>query len=390
MNEHRRLNTRTVPLYRWGLTRHPSGDFVVDDVFYNALQEFQHDMARRGYYTPFACNHASHGPEHERLPTSALTYGRLTGLVKTEEGIDGEVYFAEGVAAAYDAGLLDSISPSHYTHGFVDPHTGKRYVTGLREVSAVRVRHQKNLPGASTWYHMDEAPQWRSITALEEEMTTPNTAPAQGAAPGAAPVQAPGAAAGAPQQPGAQGAAPTPGQAGQQATAGLEQRFELLSKSYESLQAEQAKSAELLAKLLAKFEPPTATNGEAETPEQKRLRELESLVASQDHKLKLADARVAMQARLPNASVAQITSLAEASLVMKADQLEAIVKPLEEAAKAQGQQAGTTILSEIGAQGGPSGKVTVAQAQAAAQAAGIPVGKDRALWIRQHYPGLNY
>ena len=85
-----------------------------------------------------------------------------------------------------------------------------------------------------------------------------------------------------------------------------------------------------------------------------------------------------------------LEALAEASLVMKPDQLEAIVKPLEEAAKAQGQQAGTTILSEIGAQGGPSGKVTVAQAQAAAQAAGIPVGKDRALWIRQHYPGLNY
>jgi hypothetical protein len=374
MNEHMKANTRRVPLYTWGLTKHPSGDFVVDDAFYAALKEFHIDMSKRGYYSPFAANHESDGPEHESLPASAKTYGRVVDVIKTDRGIDIDLYFAEGYAEAYDKGLLDSFSPTHYTRGFTDPHTGKHYKTGLREVSAVRVRHQKNLPGASPWYQMNaEAPEWRPITALEEHMTTATNTPAT------------------PQQ---QAPPTTQPQQQQQATTQaptLEQRFEALAQANEAMKAESAETKKTLEEILAKLNPPQelTTNGE-ETPDQKRLRELEQKLAQQDRELKLANARAKISARLPGAPAEQITSLSEMALTVKPDALEHVLKPLEEAAKSKltTNPPGITILGEQGSVGGPAGGMTMAKAKEEATAAGIKAGPERLSWIKARYPNL--
>ena len=369
MNEHMKANTRRIQLYTWGPTRHPSGDFLVDDAFYTALAEFHADMSARGYYSPFAINHKSEGPEHQDAPASGLTHGRVVNVLKGAAGIEADVYFAEGFAEAFDKGLLDSFSPTHYTKGFTDPHTGKHYKTGLREVSAVRVRHQKNLPGASPWYQMNaEVPEWHPITALEEHMTivanppqtTPNTAT--------------------PATPGAP-------------TQTLEQRFEALAQANEAIRAESAETKKALAEILAKLtpaEPETTTNSE-ETPDQKRLRELEQRLELQARELKLADARAKITARLPGAPAEQITSLSEMALTVKPEAFEHVLKPLEELAKSKltpTTAPGITILGEQGSVGGPAGGMTMAKAHQEADAAGVARGAARLTWIKTRYPNL--
>src|SRR5690606_16249879 len=154
-------------------TRHPTGDFVVDEPFFQELKHFHEDMRARGYFTPFAIAHKSKGPEHESLTLKerlkdGLTQGRVADLHWTGDRIEADVYFADGVAELWDKGWLDGISPAHYTHGFTDPHTGKTYKTGLREVSAVQVPHLKGLGRPSPWYQLTEegADEWLPITAL--------------------------------------------------------------------------------------------------------------------------------------------------------------------------------------------------------------------------------
>jgi hypothetical protein len=141
------VDRRRIQIFTWGETAHHNGDFDVNRDFYRDLKLFVRDMGERGYYAPIARQHQDDG----------YTYGRVLDVHATEDGIDATVEFAAGMADKFDAGYLDSWSPSFYPE-FEDPHTGRTYRQALRELSFVTVRYLKNLPGASPHYSLSDAP----------------------------------------------------------------------------------------------------------------------------------------------------------------------------------------------------------------------------------------
>lgn len=362
---HRQRNTRRVRLYPWGKTdvgrdqRGNSLDFVVDRQFFTDLQEFHADHAARGYFSPFAFAHkpAVDGPADEAL-IKALTPGWVTELGEDSEGIWGDVYFADGVVELYDKGLLSSISPSHYTN-FKNPHTGKVYRRGLREVSAIGVRHLKDLPIQSGYYQLAEGGGWQAITQLEEaSMTTQQT---QTGGTSAANHET---------------SAPT---------------LEQIKAVFGELIAPVTQSVTQLAERVDKL--PTQTTTTTQLAEQggevDKIKALEGEIADLRKKAAIAEHRAALMARLPGADAALVTSLSETLIVAPA-QAETQIKALEalhgvEAVKSRTQATTTTILGEQGRTGANTGKVALSVAKREAAAAGIKPGQPQLDWSRTKY-----
>lgn len=371
---HRQRNTRRVRLYPWGqveVGRDQRGndlDFVVDRQFSTDLKEFHADHAARGYYTPFAFAHKPDvdGPADERL-LRALTPGWVTALGEDGEGIWGDVYFADGVVELWDKGLLSSISPSHYTN-FKNPHTGKVYRRGLREVSAIGVRHLKDLPVQSGYYQLAEGGDWTAITTLEEaSMTTQQT------------------------QTGGTSAANT---SAANTSAAAQLTIEQIEAVITRHTAPLAQSVTQLTERVDKL-PVQATTTTTQLAEQggegERIKALETELADVKRKAELAEHRATLLARLPGADAALVTSLSEVLLVAPTH-AETQIKALEaihgvEAVKARTttQATTTTILGEQGRTGTSSGKTPLSAAKREAAAAGIKPGQPQLDWAIARY-----
>jgi|AntDeeMinimDraft_6_1070357.scaffolds.fasta_scaffold00404_13 hypothetical protein len=360
---HREANTRRLRLYPWGevaVGKDQQGndlDFTVDREFFADLSEFHADHKARGYFSPFAFAHKPgvDGPTQEAF-VKALTPGLVTDLGEDQEGVWADVYFAAGVAKLYDDGLLSSVSPSHYTN-FKNPHTGKVYKRGLREVSAIGVRHLKDLPTQSGYYQLAEGASWTAITHLEEStMTTPTI----------------------------EIAAP--------AALSSEQIAKLIADGIAAALVPVTKTVTALGEqidALPKVALPTVTTlGEvAETAEQKQIKELKGQVADLDRKAKLAEHRAALMGRLPGADAALVTSLSE-TLLVAPTHAETQIKAFElvhgaEAIKARGET--ITILGEQGRQGGAQPKIPLTRAKAEAAAAGKKPGQEQLDWSIAKY-----
>ena len=368
---HRQRNTRRVRLYPWGqvqMGRDQRGndlDFVVDRQFYTDLKEFHADHAARGYYPPFAFAHKPDvdGPADERL-LRALTPGWVTALGEDGEGIWSDVYFADGIVELYDKGLLSSISPSHYTN-FKNPHTGKVYRRGLREVSAIGVRHLKDLPVQSGYYQLAEGGDWTAITTLEEaSMTTQQT------------------------QTGGTSAADTTTTTTASLT--IEQIEAVITRHTAPLAQSVTQLAERVDKLPAQATTTTTTQL-SEQGESKRIKALETELAEVKRKGQLAEHRATLMARLPGADAALVTSLSEVLLVAPTH-AETQIKALEaihgvEAVKARTttQATTTTILGEQGRTGTSSGKTPLSAAKREAAAAGVKPGQPQLDWAISRY-----
>jgi hypothetical protein len=374
--QHREQNTRRVRLYPWGSVLVGSGkdghnrDFTVDRQFYTQLQEFHRDHAARGYYPPFAFAHnpATDGPAPLDV-LKALTPGLVTALHEDEQGISADIYMADGVAKLWDGGLLSSISPSHYTN-FKNPHTGKVYPRGLREVSAIGVRHLKDLPTQSGYYQLAEDGGWQPISHLEESPMT--TAPK-------IEIEAP--------------AALTADQISKLITDGIKAGLEPITATVTAL-GEQVEAI----KIKPADQTTTQLGEQGETPEAKRVRELEAQVTKLTRDAAIAQSKASLMVRLPGADQPLVTSLAETLLVAPAA-AEIQIKALEglhgvEALKARAAagQTTTTILGEQGANGNGNGKVPLSRAKAEAAAAGKKPGQDQLTWAVGKYgqQGLDY
>lgn len=376
---HREANTRRLRLYPKGevkVGRDAKGnslDFKVDHAFYLDLKEFHEDHKAAGYLSPFAFAHEpiSNGPMSpaEQALLKALTPGLVTELGEDEEGIWGDVYFADGVAKLFDAGLLSSVSPSHYTN-FKNPHTGKVYRRGLREVSAIGVRHLKDLPTQSGYYQLAEGASWTAITQLEESSMT--TAPK-------IEIEAP--------------AALTSEQIAKLIADGIKASLEPITATVTAL-GEQVEAI----KVKPADQTTTQLGEQGETPEAKRVRELEGEIAKLKRSNALAEHKATLMARLPGADQPLVTSLAE-TLIAAPASAEVQIKALEalhgvEAVKARAAQTTTTILGEQGVQGNGAGggKVPLSRAKAEAAAAGKAPGQDQLTWAVGKYgqTGLDY
>lgn len=369
---HRQRNTRRVRLYPWGRTdvgRDQFGnslDFTVDRQFYTDLREFFDDHANKPkpYYPPFAFAHKPDvdGPADERL-LKALTPGWVTALGEDGEGIWGDVYFADGIVDLWDKGLLSSISPSHYTN-FKNPHTGKVYRRGLREVSAIGVRHLKDLPVQSGYYQLAEGGDWTAITTLEEaSMTTQQT------------------------QTGGTSAADTTTTT---ASLTIEQVEAVITRHTAPLAQSVTQLTERVDKLPVQATTTTTTQL-SEQGENERIKALETELAEVKRKASLAEHRASLMARLPGADAALVTSLSEVLLVAPTH-AETQIKALEaihgvEAVKARTttQATTTTILGEQGRTGTSSGKTPLSAAKREAAAAGVKPGQPQLDWARSKY-----
>ncbi len=372
---HVEANSRWLPIYAWNKwVAHPSapnGGFTVNKEFYNGLVEFMED--HRGiYYTPLTANHDHEGKEPERegqVPNSAKNFGRVITLRETQKGIDAYTYFARGVAQDYDDGYIDSISPTHY-NAFHSNKTGKRYTTGLKEVSIVRVRHQKGLQGASPWYRLEEQEQSAvALTEIEEiiDMSDKNT------------------------QTGAQTAALT--------TESVTQ----LIKDQVKVQLTEglAPITTQLSEISEKLKPVgtgTVENKEAD-PTATQLNALERKVA-------LYEARDRVRSAVPTLDDATVTSLSEA-VMASPKSFDAIVAPHKELATLKATQAaagagagagdkkpGQVALSEQGMSSGVAGvvqngagsKKPYSHYLGLAHAAGIKEPTQAAQWVRKNHP----
>lgn len=376
---HREANTRRVRLYPKGqvqVGRDNKGnnlDFKIDHQFYLDLKEFHDDHKAAGYLSPFAFAHEpiSNGPMSpaEQALLKALTPGLVTELGEDAEGIWGDVYFADGVVKLWDGGLLSSVSPSHYTN-FKNPHTGKVYRRGLREVSAIGVRHLKDLPTQSGYYQLAEGASWTAITQLEESpMTTPKIE-----------IEAP--------------AALTSTEIAKLIADGIKAGLEPITATVTAL-GEQVEAI----KIKPADQTTTQLGEQGETPEAKRVRELEAQVTKLTRDAAIAQSKASLMARLPGADQPLVTSLAETLLVAPAAEIQ--IKALEglhgvEALKARAAagQTTTTILGERGAQGegGGGGKVPLSRAKLEAAAAGKKPGQEQLTWAVGKYgqQGLDY
>lgn len=340
---HVEANSRWALIYPWAdKIEHPKGDFRVDERFYSQLKAFMDDH-RGVYYTPFAANHDSPGTSPEGLPDDARNKGRIIDLRKAQRGIEALIYFGKGLAEQFDAGLIDSLSPSHYTRGIRSPYNGKFYETALREVSSVVVRHLKNMPGASPWYQLDEqelGAQPLTSLAEEQDMST-------------------------------------------QEALTHEQITKLIQDGNRELAGKVTTLSETVERLL-KGAGNATQNSEA-TPEQQRIKELETQLKDAQRKSACAEARAKVLTRYPKLDEAAATTLSEAM----ADSADGGAALLDAFGKAQ---PGVTENAEMGAPGAPAtgaARVTWEAAMAEAVRAGHKANSTAAIaWIGQKHPAL--
>lgn len=360
---HIEQNARWVQIYPWGTCKHPQspgGAFTVNKEFYQELVRFMED--HRGiYFTPVTANHhidPAKGPQEEGVPTNALNYGRTVDLREGAGGIEALAYFAKGVATQLDEGYIDSLSPTHY-NGFYSTKTGKYYKTGLQDLSIVKIRHQKGLPGASPWYQLSEQELSAvALTEIKESVMPQDTTTAA-----------------------------NPTNQISTANAATSQPAPLtLEKVSEMINAATSPMTTQLSEIAALLKPTASANAETDASKDKaRIAELE-------RKVELGAARDKVRGALPGADDATVTKLSEVIMAAPTgfDAVIAPYKKLAELERAKGAP-DATALSEVGgvtnnAQGGAGAKMTYAQAKAKAVAAGIKPGPDTAQWIRTTHP----
>jgi hypothetical protein len=372
---HVEANSRWMPIYAWNKwVAHPSapnGGFTVNKEFYHGLVEFMEDH-RGFYYTPITANHDHAGKEPERegrVPDSAKNFGRVITLRETTKGIEAYTYFARGVAQDYDDGYIDSISPTHYNE-FHSNKTGKRYMTGLKEVSIVRIRHQKGLQGASPWYRLEEQEQSAvALTEIEESTDMSDKTP----------------------QAGAQG----------QNNA---QVAPLTTESVTQIVKDQVKVqiAESLTPITTQLSEISEKLNPTGTVENKEADPTATQLSALERKLALYEARDRVRSAVPTLDDATVTSLSEA--VMAAPKsFDAIVAPHKELATLKATQAaagagdkkpGAVALTEQGmssgvagvVQNGAGGKKPYSHYLALAHSAGITDPAQAAQWVRKNHP----
>lgn len=136
---------RKLLIFAWGDVAHDNGDFVVDRKFVDDIVSAFVAFKMRGYYPPVLRQHSEDG----------FTYGRVVDLRFTPDGLEAVLELPVALAKAFDDGYLDSWSPS-FVDNFSDPHTKETYPRMLRELSFVSVRYLKNIPGASPYYSLAE------------------------------------------------------------------------------------------------------------------------------------------------------------------------------------------------------------------------------------------
>lgn len=369
---HVEANSRWLPIYPWSeWIAHPSapgGGFTVNKEFYNWLVEFMED--HRGiYYAPITANH-DHGPAPERegtVPDSAKNFGRVITLREAKDGIEAYTYFARGVAQDYDDGYIDSISPTHY-NGFHSNGTGKHYMTGLKEVSIVRIRHQKGLKGASPWYKLEEQEQSAvALTEIEEQPMPPVPTPAT---PPTSPTPTP--------------TSPTPTPAATQTPAGA-----LTAEAVQTMiNSSVTPLSEQLNTVLERLPKPPPAPTDPPTSET-RLSELEG-------QLKLYQARDRVRAAVPGLDDATVTKLSEAVMAAPGS-FDVIIGAHKELATLKAKPpVPSTSLGEQTPGGTPTppttqngtATMTYEMAVAEARAAKIAPGADTIAWVRTKYPAL--
>jgi len=368
---HTQKNSRWMPIYAWNKwVAHPDapgGGFTVNKEFYSELVRFMEDH-RGFYYSPLTAAHDHPGREPESegmIPDHAKNFGRVITLRETADGIDAYIQFARGLAQDYDDGYIDSISPTHY-NGFASNKTGKRYKTGLKEVSVVRIRHQKGLKGASPWYKLDE--QELSAIALTEIEEIDMSDKAQAGASGAA-------------------------QNNTEATLTSESVAQMIKDQVKTQVTESLTPLTTqLAEISEKLNPPPVESKEQDTTA--------AQLTALERKVALYEARDRVRSAVPTLDDAAVTSLSEA-IVSAPKSFEALIAPHKELATlkatqaAQGKQPGKVALSEQGMSGvagvvanGAGAKMTYAQGLAQAHAAGITDPGKAAQWVRQNHPAI--
>lgn len=322
---------RWVPLFTWGKSTHPDGDFVVDEFFFKECKRLLEDFKEDGYFAPVLEGHWSY-----------LTYGRIIDIVENERGIDAHIEFAAGMAQLFDDGYLDSWSPGVYVD-FTHPQSGEFYRYGIAEASFVGLRHLKNLPSASPHYaRLSEAfPEIKGhpITSAEraylpksEQETKPMSDTTQTTTP---PTPAP-----------VQTTNPAP------------------------VQNHEAPA------------PAAAT-----TPQSGELEKLRRQLAE-------SNAALEIRTRLPDASPETVSSLA-AMTVLNKDQAEHLIKELENKTvqNAGSEQPATPpavqVQAPIGTPGDPAHQgITTKMALNEAKAAGCKRVSDQYRWAKAKYPGI--
>lgn len=153
---------RSLQIFAWGDVAHSNGDFVVDRKFVDDIVASFTSYRLRGYYPPVLKQHTEDG----------YTYGRVVDLKVTPDGLFAVLELPVALAQAFDEGYLDSWSPS-FMDEYTDAHTGETFPRVLRELSFVSVRYLKNIPGASPYYSLaDDGTVRRSLAEYMTEVET--------------------------------------------------------------------------------------------------------------------------------------------------------------------------------------------------------------------------
>jgi hypothetical protein len=312
---------RDLPLFPRGDTHHPmapgDGKFVVDDAFIRDMLASYQAITSQGYMVPYLEEHTPNG----------RVCGMMSGLRGMEQGpfaILHDAMWIPSVHAEVERGERAYISPSFRTLG-LHPHTGQELPNLLRETSFVSVPHLKGLPPLSEIYRLSDMPTLGHSYALSDAgyLTTCSTTESSMSTE-------------TPEPTGNETTEETPLDA-----ASILQAIEGLAMRVDNLQANLQTTPE--------GAPPVDNTEDAS---------LRDELAEIKGKLALAEARATYAAQMPGADADAITAVAALSL-SNPEQADKLVK--------MHATAPTPPTPIVGAQGTPTGSLTVPQAFAAAE-----------------------
>lgn len=169
-----------MPAFAWGVTEHPTGDFEVDDDFWEEYLYGFNALKEHGYYAPVLRQHKDdEGKGKEpRLLEDGFIYGKLVDLQKDDQGIQHVLEVPQAVKELWDEGYIEYWSPS-FREEWKHPHTGEALPLSPRHVAFVSIPHQKNLGPSSKFYTLSETDLEEGLIHDEEEvMSDTNAAPA--------------------------------------------------------------------------------------------------------------------------------------------------------------------------------------------------------------------
>jgi hypothetical protein len=311
---------RRVPIFPWGEVHHraaPGGVFDVTPEFAATLVASYEAITADGYRAPIMREHTADG-------TTRGVVLRAYTIEGAEYAVYADIAWRADIYAGIEAGEFAYISPSIHFEG-QHPHTGQVLPLLLREISLVSVPHLKGLPPLSDHYDFKDMPTLGHFLALSEEgyLTTCSD---QESSMSTTP----------PEPTGNETTEETPLDA-----ASILQAIEGLAMRVDNLQANLQTTPE--------GAPPVDNTEDAS---------LRDELAEIKGKLALAEARATYAAQMPGADDDAITAVAALSL-SNPEQADQIVK--------MHATAPTPPTPIVGAQGTPTGSLTVPQAFAAAE-----------------------